>query len=249
MPHFSVVMATNRIDSFFFEAVRSIQDQTYDDFEFIIVLNGAATAAIAALNQRLTDPRILICTSDFCYLNGALNVGVLRANGDYVVRMDADDIAHHDRLVALHRAICQAHQTPIVLYSSYDFVDGDGKKFENPKALAPITKLPRRNVIAHPTTAIRRDALLDLGGYLGSIYSEDYDLWARVLRHHGFDGFCAIPEKLLWYRIEATGAARRNRLAYFGMAAVQFREFLISPRPAWALGGIETIVKGICFGK
>lgn len=248
MVYFSVVMATNAIDRFFFEAVRTIENQSYRDFEFIIVLNGVATAWQATLEQRYEDPRVKICCSDFRYLNGALNLGVHRAKGDYIVRMDADDIADSSRLATLRQAIDEARQAPIVLYSDFDFIDENGQISENSKPLPSIGTLRRRNMIAHPTVAIKREALLDLGGYLGSVFAEDYDLWARVLRQYGPDAFQAIPKKLMWYRIGVTGAARNSRLAYFGVAAVQLREFLLTNHPAWALGGLETIAKGFWRG-
>lgn len=249
MAFFSVVMATNIIDQFFFDAVQSIQNQSYCDFEFIVVVNGSARSFIGDDSRCLTELGIEVVCSEFRHLTAALNVGVHRAKGNYIVRMDADDIAHPDRLAILRQAIDEASNTPIVLYSDFDFIDGDGNRFENLKPLASLRSLRFRNVISHPTTAINRLALLDLGGYLGSIYTEDYDLWVRILRQYGVDGFHSIPDKLMWYRTDPTGDARGNRLAYFAMAGVQIRELLVTGHPAWALGAFESGAKGFWRGR
>lgn len=249
MIKYSVLLASNKLDPFFFDAIESILKQDYDNFEFIIVLNGISAKDSDIFAKKISDHRIRLLISNFRYLNCALNLGIQKASGEYIVRMDADDLSIPSRLSTINKTINDLTNTPIVIYSDYDFIDKNNIITTNQKKVGKLKNIFYRNVINHPTAIIKREALLNLGGYLGSIFSEDYDLWVRVLRDYGYDAFLAVPDKLIFYRIDPTGEARGSKYAYIGVSAVQFREFIMTFNLKWLIGCIESLFKAFIYGK
>src|SRR5512134_3549033 len=100
IPRVSVVMSVYNGEKYLEEAVESILNQTFRDFEFIVVDDGSSdsTPRLLALYER-RDPRVLIYRfDDNRGLSTALNFGIERARGKYIARMDADDISLPNRL-------------------------------------------------------------------------------------------------------------------------------------------------------
>ena len=98
MPTVSVIMPVYNAEEFVGEAIQSILDQTYSDFEFLIY-NDASTDQSLEIIQSFTDPRIKLIDSKINtgYLKH-LNEGIKLAKGKYIARMDADDIALPERI-------------------------------------------------------------------------------------------------------------------------------------------------------
>ena len=100
----------------------------------------------------------------------------------------------------------------------------------------------RGNPLCHPSVMFRRKAVLDVGGYLGGLYAEDYDLWVR-LSVAPENQFASLDEVCLGYRSVGVGVARRSRFAYATMAAAQLRSFINGQGLVWAVAALFTIVK------
>ena len=230
-PSLSVLLCVNRTSQYLAEAVRSVLSQDDSDFEFLIAANACNDALIEEL-QILAggDPRVRIFRTAIGQLSFNLNFLADQAAGDYLIRMDADDISEPSRIRVLRAALANWH--PDVLGSWVRFIDDSGRHIGNFKLPTEpsdiIRKLPKGTVFCHPSVAIRKDFLLSMGGYLGGFVSEDTDLWIRSVRSGA--SLRNIPEYLLRYRIhqEQSIAARRG---YAEVAAHWLREFLSDP--AW----------------
>jgi hypothetical protein len=104
--------------------------------------------------------------------------------------MDADDVAHPERLERQYRRMAAAQET-WVLGTQWDLVDADGRRSPAPKTMptaAPdvAAAMLRYNAVHHPTVLMRRDPILKLGGYRPAYrHAEDYDLWLRVIEAGG----------------------------------------------------------------
>ena len=109
--------------------------------------------------------------------------------------------------------------------------------------------LPAKNVICHPTVAIRRDLIYEMGGYQGPIFAEDYDLWLRIYAEYGAKAFSYLNKKTIYYRVSNLGEARRARLAYLGMANSQFFMFLKTKNPLWCIWFVTSVIKAVFLGK
>jgi glycosyltransferase involved in cell wall biosynthesis len=194
----TVLMAVYNGEVYLPEAVRSILDQSYGDFEFLIV-DDASTDRSAEVVESFRDPRIRLLRNERNLgLAVSLNRGLEAASGEYVARMDSDDISAKERLKAqvglLDRnprvGACGtwirhiASETVIRYYTAPDILKCI-LLFDPP--------------MAHPTVMFRRELFLRTGLRYDSAYrrSQDYELWSRA---SDFMQFTNIPKVLLYYR-------------------------------------------------
>lgn len=219
------------------------------DFELLIVVNGQGAEEIATqLHEKYKqDPRVRIMETPVHLLNFSLSLGLHLARAPYVARMDADDVSHPDRL-ARQLDFMERHPSVAVLGSAYELIDEAGNvhgTVSPPENDGDIRRsLHYRNPICHPSVMLRKQAILQAGGYLGGQNAEDYDLWSRIALDPTWQ-FANIPDVLLSYNSEPGGASRRSRRAYANMAAAQMRNFLISHDPRWFAGAAFSIAKSV----
>ncbi len=237
-PYFSILMCSNKINDYFYSAAQSVLQQTFTNFEFIIVLNGDSHL-IEEYNQLgLNDSRIKLNYTKLCQLTFNLNVGINLSIGSYIVRMDSDDISCANRLEKLYESCIKF--SPDVVGSFAHTINSQGErvsKMKCPTTNASIRfQLSFRNPIIHPSVAIKRSTLLSNAGYMGDILAEDYDLWIRLARN-SYVKFMIIPECLLEYRVHIK-QSRGNKISYASMSATVYREFLITSKPRYLFGFI-----------
>jgi glycosyltransferase involved in cell wall biosynthesis len=244
---FSVLLCVNRQTEFLDVAIASVLAQTHVHHEFIIVANACSDALWQQISQFASkDIRIRAYRTSIGQLSFNLNFGADLATGDYLIRMDADDIARPERFEILARAI-DVHR-PDVIGSCAVWIDAAGRPLrflDVPLAHDEIVRrLPWANPFIHPSVAIRRETLLAARGYLGGFASEDYDLWIRLWRLGA--RFMNVADRLLEYRIhpiqsKATGAG------YAEVAGHWLREVLQTGRPRAILGLL--IASGKCLAS
>lgn len=223
------------------------------DFELLLIVNGQESAQIAdQLAKALAkDDRVRVVNTPVHLLNFSLTLGLHLAKSPFVARMDADDVAHPERL-ASQLAFMELHPDIAVLGSYYQLIDENGKikgQVRTPQTDYEIRKALRfGNPICHPSVMMRRDPILQLGGYLGGKNAEDYDLWLRLARDQRWK-FANLPESLLSYNVAPDGAARRSREAYANVAGAQFRQFLIQRDFRWLMGACASSLKSFLLAK
>lgn len=243
-PLVSWLLCTNRADNLLWRAIDSCLCQTLTNFELLIITNGVEAKLIAKqVEERyIDDDRVCVLVSDIQMLNFNLSLGVWRARGQYIARMDADDVSVPDRLAA-QVSFMDKHPEVIVLGSSYELIDAHDRLYGQvslPCADSEIrTLLITSNPFCHPSVMLRRKAIADAGAYLGGRNAEDYDLWCRLsLMHADIPIFANLSQPLLRYNIDPSGAARRSREAYSNVVASQVRAFLLTGRWRWFLGAL-----------
>jgi glycosyltransferase involved in cell wall biosynthesis len=188
------------------EAVESILQQEFRDFEFIIVDDGTGQHALFEA-LALRDPRIrIVVNSTNLGTPVALNRGIETARGDIIVVLDADDVAEPSRLARLLAALDEDPQLGIV-GSSVTLIDEDGRTHRIQRM--PETDVEIRwtilfhNPFYHPTVAFRRSCFERAGRYrTEQRVSLDHYLWFDMLP------FCRarnLPEPLIRYRINPRG--------------------------------------------
>ena len=134
-------------------------------------------------------------------LTKSLNLGLDRAKGEFIARMDADDISRPDRLEK-EVDYLDSHPSIDIVGSSVRIIDEHGRdqgRFSPPTSDVVIRwQLLFENPIAHPSVLMRKDVILDLNKYNeGSRCGQDYELWLRARENHHFSN---IPECLLSLR-------------------------------------------------
>lgn len=206
MPRCSVLMPVYNAERYVGHAVESILRQTWHDFEFLIIDDGSTDRSpemLRAYAER--DPRILLVSrANTGYLR-ALNEGWPLCRGEYVARMDADDVAMPERLQR-QIAFLDAHPDCLMVGCALLRIDAEGdllceERLPEGHAEIEARLLRGRGAIGHPAALIRREALVEVGGYREPYYgAEDHDLWLRLAER---GRLANLPEALLKCRVHA----------------------------------------------
>lgn len=203
-PLVTVLMPVYNGGSFLQEAINSILQQTFADFELLIINDGSTddSASIVRLNN---DPRIRFVENDQNIgLIATLNKGLTIATGKYIVRMDGDDVSRPERL-STQVAYMEAHPTVGGAGSFYDLmVDGKLAMMDLPVSGEELKSFLVFNCpIAHPTAILRRSLLQEKNIHYrnGFVHAEDYDLWVQI---SSCSDIVNIPQVLLNYRVHGS---------------------------------------------
>ncbi|MEW6533127.1 MAG: glycosyltransferase [Thermodesulfobacteriota bacterium] len=187
------------------EAVESILAQTFQDFEFLIIDDGS-TEPISELINSYQDPRIRLVRQENRGLARSLNRGIEEATGEFIARMDADDVSAPRRLEVQHEAISLNRDLDLV-GSFFRVIDDRGEVVEEKQILIDeyyrLWRLQFHNNYAHGSIMFRKSAVAVAGMYNEQLrVAQDYDLWSRVCRP---GNSCVIPEYLYSHRIRTDG--------------------------------------------
>jgi cellulose synthase/poly-beta-1,6-N-acetylglucosamine synthase-like glycosyltransferase len=240
IPLVSVIMAVNRDDGYLQAAVASVLAQTLREIELLVIANQCHDSVWERLLELAArDVRLRPIRTPLGQLPYNLNVGLHHARGEFVARMDADDLALPERLARQLRFF-RANPDVSVLGGGYAHMDAQGRRTGRTPRLQLSPErihacMPYESCLAHPTVMMRRADVLAVGGYAWGMYAEDWDLWLRM-RRAGMR-FANLPEVVLHYRIHdgqstAAQAFRRN-MAH--VQALLVREFVQSGDPRFVL--------------
>lgn len=202
-PEVSVILPAYNAERFLKEAIDSVLEQTYSNFELIII-NDGSTDNTDAIIQSYSDPRIVYIKQENQGLARALNNGIAKARGNFIARMDADDICMPTRFEKQVKYL-QRHPEVSLLSTGTEHINEVGKHL---KYLLPVVGKKnlrwliqnRFSPISHPAAIIRHETLALVGGYnvLINKYFEDLYLWNRLLEYGEAQN---LPKVLLRYRI------------------------------------------------
>lgn len=200
----SVVLPVHNGEEYLHEAIASVLEQTYNNFELIII-DDCSNDETVTIVQSFKDARIrLISSRERLRICNALNIGLRKANGQFIARMDADDVCHPRRLERqIH--FLQKH-SDIGFCGSW--VRRFGVNQQSQKYSRPVGPMRVRafavydNPMVHSSVMLRREVLK----YVDVVYrddfahAEDFDLWTRLLEYTEGDN---LPEILLDYRVHS----------------------------------------------
>jgi glycosyltransferase involved in cell wall biosynthesis len=199
-PLVSVVMSVYNGEKYLREAVESILNQTFTDFEFIIVNDGSTDRSRDIL-ESYADERIILIHQENAGLTRALNTGIARAHGTYIARQDADDVSKPERL---EKQIAHLEANPRIgmLSTRFEFIDAKGAVTRPCYVVSGNELLQERliriNQFCHGAAVIRKEALEAVGGFREYFrYAQDHDLWLRIAEKYEIDN---LPEFLFLYR-------------------------------------------------
>lgn len=207
-PMISVVMPVYNAEKYVAEAVESILQQTYSDFEFIIIDDCSTDSSYKILQEYAAkDQRIKLFRNEQNYKQAyTKNRAIEIAQGKYIAFMDADDISLPERF-AKQVEFMESHPEIGVCGSLFEPFTNDmncqlgNMNLPAEHDIIKIYLCMFYNVIAHPTTIIRKQVFSDRSNFYNNIFSglaEDYELWSR-LAYNGAK-FHNIQEPLLLYR-------------------------------------------------
>lgn len=210
MPKASVIMTSyNTPEDYLCAAIESILNQTYKDFEFIIV-DDCSAASIEPIVKSYNDSRIIfIRNKENLGVTGAPNVGIDMAKGEYIFRMDSDDISHPTRL--------EKQIDFLDKNSDIDVLGTSFEKFPKKKVIKqPLenkeikyTMLFSNSAICNPSCAIRKSAIDRLNMRYNNEHKvcEDYGMWLNYINELKFAN---LDEVLLNYRWHKQNISKKN---------------------------------------
>jgi len=210
LPKVSVLMPIYNGEKYLREAIDSILNQTFNDFEFLIIDDGSKDGSIEIVKS-YTDPRIhLINNSENRGIEHVLNQGLEIAQGQYIARMDCDDISINRRL-KLQVRFMEKNPEVGVLGSAFRPFGVNGVR--------GIERLPEKDnelkaqllfngPFCHPTVMLRKSVLGNVRYSSDFQYVKDYDFWTKLAP---ITKFANLPESLLLYRIHPTQVGIKNK--------------------------------------
>jgi len=208
-PLVSVVMSVFNGEKYLHEAINSILQQTFTDFEFIIVDDGS-TDSTCRIIQSYNDSRIFLISRANKGLVASLNEAILSAKGIYIGRQDADDVSHSARLQT--EVFFLRNNPKYVAVGSWfeEFNEGSPLRINR----TPVTdSLVRLRLVwgtcfGHGSVMFVRQAAIDAGLYRQAMWpAEDYDLWTRL---SSFGALANIPRILYRYRLHKESISEKN---------------------------------------
>jgi glycosyltransferase involved in cell wall biosynthesis len=195
-------MTTYNCAPYIGQAVKSILNQTYKDFELLIIDDGS-TDNTSELIKSFDDNRIAYHKVDHKGIGSAANYGLKIAKYDWIARMDADDISAPNRLETQIKFICSDSVRIISSWCGY-FLNNKLKYINNTPVDDHIIKekLKLHSVISHQSSLFNKKFILnELGGYSENLEAFiDYDLWLRAVNKVKF---IIVPEVLVYARIRS----------------------------------------------
>ena len=204
MPTISVIVPAYNAERTILETITSVQQQTFSDFELIVINDGSTDRTLELLNT-VNDPRLKV----FSYANGGLsaarNRGISQASGEFIAYLDADDLWTADKL-ELQLAALQQYPESGVAYSWNYCMDEQGKSFyADPPIFATdqvYAQLLMDNFIVNGSNClIRRQAVESVGEFDPEVAgSADWDYWLRLALHWPF---VVVPKHQVFYRISS----------------------------------------------
>lgn len=215
----SVVMANyNTEEEYLRSAIESILNQTYSNFEFIIIDDGSTNDSVSIIESYDDERIVLIKNTENQGLTRSLNIALDHCKGDYIARMDSDDVSFPNRFEKQVEYL-QKHDNVIVCGTGIECIGDWEKRYPNKIICHTIEDresyrihllLDNRPIIIHPSAMLNRKLMLEYSVRYDSLpFAQDYKLWVSCSQVAD----CVIlPEILLKYRVhdKSITTARRE---------------------------------------
>jgi glycosyltransferase involved in cell wall biosynthesis len=201
MPKVSIILPVYNGEPYLRQAVQSILDQTFADYECIIINDGSTDNSLKTLAS-FQDPRLHIVSQTNQGLRAALNAGIALAKGEYIARMDQDDISRPNRFTK-QIDFFNTHPEHILVGTTFAYINNDNQITGAFPALLDDVDIKRelytKTPFGHGTIMVRSSALKQ-GSFKyrqEAVHVEDYDLWIRLA---SVGKYANLPEILYLWR-------------------------------------------------
>ncbi len=206
----TVLLVVHNCENYIEECIKSIINQTYKDFELLIINDGSTDKTVECI-KTFTDDRIRLINQTNNNFISSLNIGLSEANGRYIARMDGDDLMRANRLIQQYE-IMESQPKVALCCSSMQCFGSSDNVIQGYSGIIknPLVEMMRYNIVAHPTVMLRKSFLEKHNlSYQNYQYAEDYKLWSEMAKCGAF--FWAIPDVLLDYRCSTDQVSFRKR--------------------------------------
>lgn len=179
-------MSAYNAQTYIAEAIESVLNQTFTDFEFIII-NDGSTDETEKIITRYNDNRIRYFSQENTGVSKALNIGLNMAEGKYIAKLDADDVCYPTRFQEQYDFM-ENNPDYVVCGSYADVIDDNGNYIYTFNKIASLNddiqkEMIYKNSIIHSSSFYLRTAALSVGGYYEPIrqYFEDYMFFSKLI--------------------------------------------------------------------
>ena len=225
----SVILPVYNGEKYLKKAIDSILNQSYQNFEFIIINDGSKDNSINIINQyAITDSRIRVINRKNLGLIATLNEAIEQSRGKYIARMDQDDISLSKRLQLQYDYMSKNNLD--ICGGDFIIINEKGKRIGVgivPKTYEEIVLTLGFNVpFAHPSVLIKKEFLIKNKlkyGKDGKKYAEDLDMWMMMFNMGATFG--NVNDEVLKYRIVSTSMSRVNSKKIAEEIKIQFSDF------------------------
>lgn len=188
-PSISVLMCVYNGAQYLQRSVESILNQTFEDFEFIIIDDGSTDRSWEIIQDyHKKDDRIVPIKQKNMGLTKSLNRGVRQAIGDYIARIDTDDLSYEHRLEKQYNFLLKNKDYTMVGAQRIirNIASKESYKDELPITVEDVRKVAlRKNPFFHSLVMIRKDIIEHVGMYNENFkYVQDFELWSRIIHQY-----------------------------------------------------------------
>lgn len=226
-PEITVIMPAYNHELYVAEAIESILNQTFADFEFIII-NDGSTDATEQVIKKYKDPRIKYYSQENSGSHATINRGIAMASGNYISIINSDDAYHVKRL---ERMLTTAKEGGFVFQiSDLTLIDSKSNPIEDPEHYwikwynklkdnyrqntSPLKAILRGNYTISTSNFFFKGGLTDEIGQLNNLrYILDYDFAVRAMKHNEKGCNFLIGEKLLSYRLHGSNTILKDPIS------------------------------------
>jgi len=190
MTDISIIMPVFNAADTLNQCLRSIQDQTFKNYEVVVIDDGSTDDSVGIIQQhQQTDSRIKLHQNSKKGLVSSLNDGLQHSNSFIIARMDADDIMHPQRLELQYNYLADSPDTGLIasqvqLFPEKDIKKGYQEYMHWQNSCLTHTQISSQIYIespfAHPSVMFRKAIINQTGYYRDGEFPEDYDLWLRM---------------------------------------------------------------------
>ncbi len=213
MKKVSIIMAIYNCENTLDDAIKSIENQTYKNWELILCDDGSKDNTYKlAIEYAKKNPNIKVYQNEQNMgLNFSLNKCLQYTNGEYIARMDGDDISLPDR-IEKEVEFLETHTEYAIVSTPMKYFDDEGIfKVGKGKGEPQITKFAKGTPFCHAPCMVKKEAYTAVKGYTESpkrLRVEDWDLWIKMYKE-GYKGF-VMEEPLYMMRDDRSAYSRRK---------------------------------------
>lgn len=207
-------MSVYNTERFLKESIKSVLEQTYRDFEFIIIDDGSTDQSLKII-ESFNDSRIkIICNEENQGLTKSLNKGIAISKGFYIIRHDGDDISlpyRFERMVEF----MDHHPDVALLGGAFIMIDENGRDLQTVTLEDQEDKIQQELLHGNEfgSEIFKKEILKKIGGYREEfLYAQDYDLCLRISEKYKVAN---LTEPLYKYRICSTSISVKKRILQY----------------------------------
>ncbi|AFY99667.1 glycosyltransferase family 2 protein [Calothrix sp. PCC 6303] len=212
MPKVSVVIPAYNAMAYLPQTIDSVLNQTFTDFEILVIDNSSSDNIIEWVSQ-IKDSRITLITHENRGATNSRNIGILRAKGEYIAFLDADDLWEKTKL---EKQVSCLEQNPSVglVYTWTDLIDSTGKllklSIKHQEEGYIWEKVVIQDVVGNGSCAmVRASCFQEVGLFDSNVgIADDFDMWIRIAAVYEF---AVVKECLVLYRQHQNNSSKNRQ--------------------------------------